>query len=112
MYAEALNATGNTADAYQYVDRVRERANLLPLSEAKPGLSQDAFLEQIKHERLLELSGEGHRWNDLARWGDLGPELADRDPGFNNFDIGKHELLPIPQQDIDINPALEQNPNW
>jgi starch-binding outer membrane protein, SusD/RagB family len=112
MYAECLNATGNTADAYQYVDRVRQRAGLTSLTVAKPGLSQDQFLEQLKHERLLELSGEGHRWNDLARWGDLGPELADRDPGFSNFVIGKHELLPIPQLDLDFNPALEQNPNW
>jgi starch-binding outer membrane protein, SusD/RagB family len=112
MYAESLNATGNTADAYQYVDRVRERAGLPSLSDAKPGMSETEFLEQLKHERLLELSGEGHRWNDLARWGDLGSEIADRDPGFNNFVVGKHELLPIPQLDIDFNPALEQNPNW
>jgi starch-binding outer membrane protein, SusD/RagB family len=112
MYAEALNATGNTADAYQYVDRVRERAGLAPLSDVMPGLDEAAFLEQLKHERLVELSGEGQRWNDLARWGDLGPELADRDPGFNNFVVGKHELIPIPQLDIDFNPSLSQNPNW
>lgn len=112
MYAEALNETGSTAEAYQYVDRVRERAGLIPLSDAKPGLTQDQFLEQLKHERLLELSGEGHRWNDLTRWGDLGPELANRDPAFNSFDPGKDELLPVPQQEIDINPLLDQNPNW
>ncbi|WP_224997869.1 RagB/SusD family nutrient uptake outer membrane protein [Cesiribacter sp. SM1] len=112
MYAEVLNATGNTEQAYQYVDRVRERVNLAPLSEVMPNLNQEEFLEQLKHERLLELAGEGHRWNDLMRWGDLGPELADRDPGFANFEPGKHELLPIPQRDLDINPNLEQNPRW
>lgn len=112
MYAEALNETGATDQAYQYVDRVRERVNLTPLSEVKPDLSQEEFLEQLKHERLLELSGEGHRWNDLARWGDLGPELADRDPGFETFVVGKDELLPIPNQEIDINPNLEQNSAW
>jgi starch-binding outer membrane protein, SusD/RagB family len=112
MYAEALNETGNTATAYQYVDRVRQRAGLAKLSDVKPDLSQEAFLEQLKHERLLELAGEGHRWNDLARWGDLGPELAVRDPAFGSFEVGKDELLPIPQQEIDINPTLEQNPNW
>jgi hypothetical protein len=112
MYAEALNATGSTTAAYEYVDRVRERAGLEKLSVTMPDLDEDEFLEQLKHERLLELSGEGHRWNDLARWGDLGPELADRDPGFDNFVIGKHELLPIPQLDIDINPNLDQNPEW
>lgn len=112
MYAEALNETGATAQAYQYVDRVRERAGLAPLSETKPGLEQQEFLEQLKHERLLELSGEGHRWNDLIRWGDLGPELVERDPGFETFDVGKDELLPIPTQEIDINPNLEQNSAW
>jgi starch-binding outer membrane protein, SusD/RagB family len=112
MYAEALNATGSTSQAYAHVDRVRERAGLEKLSVTMPGMTQSAFLQQLKHERLLELSGEGHRWNDLVRWGDLGPALASKDDGFNNFDVGKDELLPIPQQEIDINPSLQQNPNW
>ncbi|WP_445736108.1 RagB/SusD family nutrient uptake outer membrane protein [Mariniflexile sp.] len=109
MYAECLNANGSTNDAYKYVNRVRSRAGLAPLPT---GLSQQAFLTQIKHERLLELTGEGHRFNDLKRWGDLGPSLSVKDPGFNNFVIGKHELLPIPQRDLDINPNMDQNPNW
>lgn len=112
MYAETLNALGRTSEAYQYVDRVRERVNLPALSDVMPGLNQQQFLERLKHERLLELAGEGHRWNDLARWGDLGPALADRDPAFANFEVGRHELLPIPQRDLDINPNLDQNPNW
>ena len=112
MYAEALNATGSTAQAYTYVDRVRQRAGLLPLSVTRPGLNQEQFLTQIKQERLLELAGEGHRWNDLARWGDLGPQLAQRDPAFSTFVPGKNELLPIPQQETDINPNLNQNPNY
>jgi hypothetical protein len=112
MYAEALNATGSTANAYQYVDRVRQRAGLPTLTAARPGLNQAQFLAQIKHERITELSGEGHRWNDLARWGDLGAPSATRDAAFANFDVGKHELLPIPQQEIDINPELDQNPEW
>ncbi|WP_278251878.1 RagB/SusD family nutrient uptake outer membrane protein [Sabulibacter ruber] len=112
MYAECLNAVGRTQDAYQYVDRVRQRVGLPRLTDAKPGMSQSEFLAQIKHERITELAGEGHRWNDLARWGDLGPQLAQRDPAFARFEVGKHELLPIPQRDIDINPNLTQNPNW
>ena len=112
LYAEALNELGQTSDAYKYVDRVRERAGLAPLSTAMPGLSKDAFLQQLKHERITELSGEGHRWEDLLRWGDLGPQLANRDPGFANFVVGKDEYWPIPQQDIDVNPNLTQNPGW
>lgn len=112
MYAECLNATGRTNDAYAHVDRVRKRAGLRPLSDVSPGLNQQQFLDQIKHERITELAGEGHRWNDLARWGDLNPDLADRDPGFATFDVDKDELLPIPQQERDINPSLDQNENW
>lgn len=112
MYAEALNATGNTSAAYQYVDQVRVRAGLAPLSTAMPGLTQAAFLTQLKHERITELTGEGHRWDDLARWGDLSPALASRDAGFKNFVVGKNEYFPIPQREIDVNPNLKQNPGY
>lgn len=112
MYAEALNGMGQTGQAYQYVDRVRERAGLRKLSEVRPNLNQAQFLEQLKHERITELSGEGWRFADLARWGDLSSALAARDPEFANFVAGKHELYPIPRRDIDLNPNLTQNPNY
>lgn len=112
LYAEALNAQGQTATAYQYVDRVRQRAGLQKLSVLMPSLSQADFLTQLKHERVTELTGEGHRWEDLYRWGDLGPQLAARDAGFVNFVKGKHELLPIVQFDLDVNPNLKQNAGW
>lgn len=112
MYAECLNETGSTAQAYQYVDRVRQRAGLARLTDTQPGLSSQNFRNQLKHERITELTGEGHRWEDLARWGDLSPNLASRDPGFQNFVVGKSELLPIPQAEIDINPNIKQNPGY
>ena len=112
LYAEALNAQGQTPAAYPFVDQVRVRAGLAPLSTAMPGLSQTDFLNQLKHERITELTGEGHRWEDLARWGDLGPGLASRDPGFANFKKGKDEFMPIPQFDLDANPNLKQNPGY
>ncbi len=108
-YAEALNGLTRTSDAYPFVDEVRERAGLEPLSVAKPGLTQPQFLEQLKHERITELSGEGWRFADLARWGDLSTDLSVRDSEFTNFVEGKHELYPIPRRDIDLNPNLKQN---
>lgn len=112
MYAESLNGAGRTAEAYAHVDRVRQRAGLRPLTEVRPGMGQEEFLAQLKHERLLELAGEGWRWADLLRWDDLGRELADRDPEFTNFVVGRHEYYPIPQIDIDLNENLTQNPNY
>jgi starch-binding outer membrane protein, SusD/RagB family len=112
LYAEALNAQGQTAAAYPYVDMVRERAGLASLTSVMPGLSQTDFLTQLKHERITELTGEGHRWEDLARWGDLGTGLAYRDPSFGNFKVGKDEFMPIPQYDLDDNPNLKQNPGY
>lgn len=112
LYAEALNNLNRTAEAYPFVDEVRERAGLEPLSTAMPGLSQTAFLEQLKHERITELSGEAWRFADLARWGDLSSALVSRDAEFANFVVGKHELYPIPGRDIDLNPNLTQNSGY
>lgn len=117
MYAEALNASGQTNNAYQYVDRVRQRSGLEKLSVTRPGMNQAQFLQQLMHERITELTGESLRWNDLSRWGYFDDatkltELKGRDPEFNNFAVGKSKYMPIPQTEIDINPNLKQNPNW
>lgn len=112
LYAEALNALGQTTAAYPFVDQVRQRAGLQKLSITQPGLTQAAFLTQLKHERVTELSCEGHRFEDLQRWGDLSPALAARDAGFANFIVGKNEFLPIPQFDLDVNPNLKQNAGY
>jgi starch-binding outer membrane protein, SusD/RagB family len=117
MYAEALNGLNRTAEAYPFVDRVRERAGLAKLSVARPGLTQAQFLQQLMHERITELTGESVRWNDLARWGYFDDqaklnELKARDPEFNNFVLNRNKYMPIPQSELDINPNLVQNPNW
>ncbi|RYF85762.1 MAG: RagB/SusD family nutrient uptake outer membrane protein [Chitinophagaceae bacterium] len=117
MYAEALNNLGQTNNAYQYVDRVRQRANLAKLSVIRPGMNQQQFLRQIMHERVTELSGECLRWNDLARWGYFDDpaklaELKARDPEFNNFRIPRNKYMPIPQSELDINANLKQNTGW
>lgn len=114
LYAEALNNTGKTAEAYQYVNRVRRRSGL---SDLPAGMIQAQLQAQLEHERITELTGESVRWNDLARWGyfDDAAKLAilrSQDPEFNNFQLGRNKYQPIPQREIDINPKLVQNPNW
>nr|WKN34502.1 RagB/SusD family nutrient uptake outer membrane protein [Tunicatimonas sp. TK19036] len=119
MYAEALNEVGRTAEAYPYVDQVRARANMAPLADAYPAIGNDPeqFRERLKVERVLELCGESVRWADLKRWDDLETQegvdrIAERDPDFNNFDIGVNVRLPLPQSEVDNNPNLEQNTGY
>lgn len=119
LYAEVLNELDMTGDAIQYVDEVRARVGMEALATAYPGAvsDKDAFRERLKIERVLELCGESVRWADLKRWGDLeSPEtvsvVAARDPDFNNFVVGKHIRLPLPQLEVLNNPNLTQNPNY
>ena len=112
LYAEALNQNDKTNDAYAYVDMVRARANMNPLSTVMPGLSKSEFHEQLKHERLVELAGELVRFDDLKRWGDYGPKSAVNDPNFLTFTVGKNEVVPFPQEELDLNSNLIQNPNF
>lgn len=120
LYAEVLNElSGPTDDAIAALNRVRNRAGLPDIQNSTyytgATASKDAFREQIKIERGLELSLECVRWIDLKRWGFTSAELAKiaaRDADFDNFTIGKHERLPIPQREVDNNPNLVQNENY
>ncbi len=120
MYAECIAETGGSPDdAAQYVDRVRARANMHPLSKnhAEALQSREEFLKRLQTERVLELATEGHRWADLQRWDLLKTaegveELKARDADFANFVIGKHDCLPIPSDEKNNNPNIEQNPNY
>jgi hypothetical protein len=119
MYAETLNELGQTGEAYQYVNKVRARSNMAPLAVAYPaiGTDQTRFRDRLKIERELELCGESVRWADLKRWGDLDTQaavdkVAERDPDFHNFVVGKNIRLPLPQVEVQNNPNLKQNPGY
>ena len=111
-YAETLNENGNTLEAYQYVDMVRERSNMEKLSVVHPGLDKDAFREQIMHERIMELSGEVVRFFDQKRWGLYQASDSIRDQNYATFKDGRSEFQPIPQAELDLNDNLIQNPGY
>nr|WP_315165676.1 RagB/SusD family nutrient uptake outer membrane protein [uncultured Flavobacterium sp.] len=116
MYAECLNETGDTPGAYTYIQMVRDRVGLPNLATAKPGLTQEGMREQIGHERFLEFPLEGHRFDDIRRWGWLeNPTklawLKTRDVEFNSYAAGR-EFFPIPQLEMDNNPGTVQNPGY
>jgi hypothetical protein len=104
MAAEANNrkSTPNDSKAQTYLNRVRQRAfgddqhNIL--------LTGNGLKEAIWAERRLELAMEGDRFFDLVRTG----KAAEKITGFK---VGKNEVFPIPQQEIDIS-GLTQNPGY
>ncbi len=87
MAAEAHFHLGNNQIAQQLVNQVRVRAGV-------PGIPVQS-LNDIYKERRFELSGEGHRFFDLVRTGQAAQFI-------DGFVIGKHELFPIPQVEIDL----------
>lgn len=110
MYAEALNEQAKMADALPHVNQVRQRAKLPALA----GLSQADLRLALERERRVEFLYEGHRWFDLARTGRTQAVLNAHYVGQKlNFSVQDFELLfPIPQAEIDLNPALKQNPGY
>jgi len=109
MQAEALNELGRTADAEAPLNQVRNRAGLPNIPS---GLSQTDFRNAVLHERRVELAFEGQWWFDLIRVNN-GQYAIDyfKRIGKSNFTT-KFLLLPIPQQEIDANPNLIQNPGY
>ncbi len=111
--AEALNELGRAEEALQYVNMVRDRARgSLPPQILRPITETNQILlrELIWKERRVELGMEQHRWFDLLRT-DRAAEVMIAHG--KNFVVGKHELLPIPQSEIDLSAAaVEQNPGY
>lgn len=119
LKAEAL-LNGENADlagAADIIDRIRTRAGVAKLSAAEKS-TKDALMKAYVNERRLELACEGERWFDLVRLGILEEtmELAQRnDPGRLPLAVpytANSYLLPIPQDVLDTNPNVEQNPGY
>lgn len=83
----------------------------LTTQELLPDISATGqqLIEAIWHERRTELAMEQHRFFDLRRTGRAGDVL--RALGAN-FEDNKHDLFPIPRDELDVNPALTQNPGY
>lgn len=139
--AEALNeANGPSQMVYDALNAVRSRAGIPNIEEvwsdasltSDPGrhTSQVGLREIIRHERLIELSFEGHRYNDIRRW-KLGQEYFSTpvrgwsvdeetetnfyniiDVGLRSFNSPRDYLHPIKFNELTINPNLIQNPGW
>lgn len=108
--AEALNENNKPGEALIYLNDVRERARqgnnaILPdITETNKDLLRDIILNERRHELALE----SQRFWDLVRTGKAQQVL-----GPLGFQVGKHELLPIPQAELDLTGNVwKQNPSW
>ena len=101
MAAEALAEEGDYVQARIYLNMVRNRAQLPDVTT-----SGDNLINDIYKERRVELVGEGHRFFDLVRTGRAAQEI-------DGFITGKHELFPIPIEEINLSGGRwAQNPGY
>jgi hypothetical protein len=135
------NGAITDADLDKSLNLVRNRVNrtMPKLSNAFVGANGLDMRTEIRRERNVELYFEGFRVDDLKRWKTAetelpmplegikwtGTEWQTRWPGISNRVVNgnlqleanrkwadKNYLLPIPSQQIALNPNLAQNPGW
>lgn len=104
MAAEAYNRSTSPDDtkARLYLNKVRQRAFGDALHDVSA--SGTALTQAIWDERRLELAMEGDRFFDLVRTGQAAAKIQ-------HFVAGKHEVFPIPQEEITIS-GIAQNPGY
>lgn len=115
LKAEAHNELGQVGPAQDAIDLVRNRAGLADTDAD----TQTELRLAIEKERRLELVQEGQRWDDLKRYGravTVMNNLVEIDLRTNtrkNFNMSAEKLLlPIPQNELNRNPKLVQNPGY
>lgn len=109
MYAEACLASGvDVSKGEEALNKVRARVGLSPVT---------LTWESLRHERRVELAMEGHRWFDLCRWG-IAKEVMDAYKATETeaarnemaeFVVGKHELMPIPAEEVRLGGLTQNN---
>jgi starch-binding outer membrane protein, SusD/RagB family len=106
--AEARAQLGNITGAKDDLNVLRTRAAEEGKEPVLVGeVSKDNMLLLIEEERRYELAFEGHRWYDLVRTGRADAVMA----SFNSNWKSTYNLWPIPQYEIQNNPALKGNQN-
>jgi len=148
MYAEAVTAgyqsatakaDGFSKSAVDAINVIRDRAGVDHVAPQFLG-SADEFMKEVRRERAVELSFEGHRFNDLRRWhllaevpytlktaaefdraATLNPSADTKTNKVVNYRerlilqrqfSEKHYWLPLKRADVNIYKEFAQNPGW
>ncbi len=131
--AEALAELGYLDDALLALNEVRERVNL-PGKTKSDAMNKGQFMEILRHERCVELAGEGHRIWDLRRWrlaeqvingrtahghkitlkadGSYEYETVDADGGRKRIFLPHYYYMPLPSAELSQNTLCVDNPVW
>ncbi|WP_300597449.1 RagB/SusD family nutrient uptake outer membrane protein [Niabella sp.] len=124
LYAEALNATGDQPTALKYLNYVRVRAGLPAYADGSASVADQVSLaDAILKERQMELVGEGKRWFDLVRTGNvvkvMDPILRRRQIAAGTpageaigFSDPRRVFWPINRSVLNANKKLVQNPGY
>ncbi len=117
--AEAKLMQDKNADTE--LNMIRKRAWASPDENGYPKLT-DATMDDLKHERRVELAGEfADRHRDLVRWGDAQAIYAQPLHGYTNaviwpgraFNPAVHDVWAVPQSEIDNSGGvITQNEGW
>ena len=107
-YAEVLlnlaESLGESPEAYDLIDEVRDRANLGLVDRTPLG---GTFEEKLLQERRVEFAFENKRWADLRRFG-VAKSVMSAHLGIPESQVTL--LYPIPQGVIDVSPEdMTQN---
>jgi starch-binding outer membrane protein, SusD/RagB family len=97
------NKVSGLNSAQEDINTLRSRANAVQVVS----VNQSQMLSIIEEERRYELAFEGHRWYDLVRTGRAKAVMS----AFNSNWKDAYELWPIPQRELQNNPAVAGNQN-
>lgn len=95
-----------TQEAVNLVNQVRSRAFENPSQHEYT--TSSLTMDELLAERGREMSGEGWRRHDLIRFG----EYTDGTWQWKDQSQDYRKFFPIPQQQLNANPNLEQNPGY
>lgn len=122
-YVRNRAKTGRQVEVvYDAIGGYLASANYVVDTYNTPWADQALARKAVRFERRLELALEGHRFFDLVRWG-IAAEylntylLTEKTRLPNNlagvtFTANKNEYFPIPQNEIDLNSNIKQNPGY
>lgn len=105
IMAEAYAEQDDLVNALASLETLQTARGLTPFVSA----DQDEIIEEIMVERRRELNFEGHRWYDLKRRAmDIPKQEGATTVPYDDFRI----LSVLPQDEVDNNPNLNQNPGY